>query len=136
MEFALSEQQRMMQQSIDAMLTHVCPLDRVRRAADNHEGRAHDVWHRLVDAGVAGIVVPEQYGGLGLGVLDAALVAEALGRHVAPVPFLGTAVMAPLALKAAGTVSQRERWLPNLASGKTTISVALSEFGGSRREGA
>jgi len=125
-----------MQQSIDGALKRFCPLDRVRRAADDGEARAHDVWHQLAHLGAAGVVIPEQYGGLGLGILEAALIAEALGRHVAPVPFIGTAVMAPLALMKAGTVSQRDHWLPHLASGKTTIAVALSEFGGSTREDA
>jgi alkylation response protein AidB-like acyl-CoA dehydrogenase len=136
MEFALSEQQQMMQQSVDQTLRRSCPLDRVRLAADTGEARAHDVWHHLCDMGVAGIVIPEEHGGLGLGVLEAALVAEALGRHIAPVPFLATAVMAPLALLSAGTVTQRDHWLPHLATGKTTVSVAVSEFGGSTREDA
>lgn len=136
MEFALSEQQQMIQQSVEGVLKRACPLDRVRRYADNGEARAHDVWHQLAELGIAGIVIPEQYGGMGLGILEAALVAETLGRHVAPVPFIGTAVMAPLALMKAGTVRQRDHWLPHLASGKTTIAVALSEFGGSTREGA
>src|SRR5437588_6633489 len=109
MEFALSEQQQMMQQSVDGLLKRVCPLDRVRRTADNGESHAHEVWDRLVELGVAGVVVPEEHGGLGLGVLDAALVVETLGRHVAPVPFIGTAVVAPLALRSAGTVKQRDR---------------------------
>ena len=136
MEFALSEQQQMMQQSVDGVLKRVCPLDRVRKFADKGEARAQDVWHQLAQLGIAGVVIPEQYGGMGLGILEAALVAEALGRHVAPVPFIGASVMAPLALMKAGTVRQRDHWLPHLASGKTTIGVALSEFGGSVREGA
>ena len=57
---------------------------------------------------MAGVLVPEEHGGLGLGLLEAALIAEALGKHVAPVPFLGTAVMAPLALMLAGSAGAAE----------------------------
>ena len=50
---------------------------------------ADDVWRMLVDLGVAGVIVPEEHGGLGLGLLEAALISEALGKHVVPVPFVG-----------------------------------------------
>jgi alkylation response protein AidB-like acyl-CoA dehydrogenase len=136
MEFALSEQQKMMQDSIDAALAKACPLDRVRQAADRGEAVAADVWRMLAELGVAGVIVPEEHGGLGLGLLEAALISEALGRHVAPVPFVGTAVMAPLALMMAGTAAQQKRWLRRLASGEARASVAVSEYAGGARENA
>lgn len=136
MEFALSEQQGMMQQSVDGALAKACPLERVRKAADAGEGCADDVWRTLAGLGVAGTIVPEQHGGLGLGLLEAALISEALGRHVAPVPFVATAVMAPLALMMAGSAAQQKRWLPKLAAGETRASVAVSEHAGGAREWA
>lgn len=136
MEFALSEHQKMMQESIDGALAKACPLDRVRMAADGGEAVADDVWRMLVDLGVAGVIIPEQHGGLGLGLLEAALIAEALGKHVAPVPFVGTAVMAPLALMMAGSPAQQKRWLPKLALGEATAAVAVSEYAGGARENA
>jgi alkylation response protein AidB-like acyl-CoA dehydrogenase len=136
MEFALSEQQKMMQESIDGALAKACPLDRVRKAADGGEAVADDVWRTLVDLGVAGVIVPEEHGGLGLGLLEAALIAEALGKHVVPVPFVATAVMAPLALMMAGSAAQQRRLLPKLASGEMKASVAVSEYAGGAREGA
>lgn len=136
MEFALSEQQRMMQESIDGALAKACPLDRVRKAADGGEAVADDVWRTLVDLGIAGVIIPEEHGGLGLGLLEAALIAEALGKHVVPVPFVGTAVMAPLALMMAGSAAQQKRWLPKLAAGEVRAAVAVSEYAGGAREGA
>lgn len=136
MEFALSEQQKMMQESIDAALAKACPLDRVRKAADGGEAVAADVWQMLVELGVAGVLIPEEHGGLGLGLLEAALISEALGKHVTPVPFVGTAVMAPLALMMAGTPEQQKRWLPKLASGEARASVAVTEYAGGSRENA
>ena len=136
MEFALSEQQKMMQDSIDGALARVCPLDRVRKAADSGEAHADDVWRTLADLGIPGVLVAEEHGGLGLGMLEAALIAEILGRHVAPVPFVATAVMAPLALMAAGTPAQQKRLLPKLASGEMKAAVAVSEHASGARENA
>ena len=76
------------------------------------------MFEALVELGVPGILIPEEFGGLGLTLLDAALAAETLGRHVAPVPFVASAVMAPLALIGAGTEAQKKTWLPKLATGE------------------
>src|SRR5882724_3642023 len=119
MEFALTADQTMMQESIGRTLERVCPLERVRKAADASEAYAADVFKALVELGVPGIMVPEEFVGLGLTLLDAALAHEMLGRHVAPVPFVGTSVMAPLALVGAGSDAHKGRWLPRLASGET-----------------
>jgi alkylation response protein AidB-like acyl-CoA dehydrogenase len=136
MEFALSEQQKMMQESVDGALARTCPLDRVRKAADGGEPFADDVWRTLIDLGVAGVIIPEEHGGLGLGLLEAALICEALGKHVTPVPFVATAVMAPLALMMAGSAAQQKRLLPKLASGELKASVLVSEYAAGAREGA
>ena len=82
--------------------------------------------------GVQGIVTPERYGGVGLGMLEAALVAESLGGAVAPAPFAAACVMAPVALVQAGSAAQKEAWLPRIASGEAVIGVGLTEQIGRR----
>ena len=136
MEFGLSEDQRMLQDSLNGTLERVSPLGRVRKAAEGGEAIADDVWSALVELGVPGMIVPEEQGGLGLTLLDAALVSEMLGRHVAPVPFVASAVMAPLALMRAGSPAQQETWLPRLASGEVIASVAIAEKVSGAREDA
>lgn len=136
MEFALTSDQKMMQESIGRTLERVSPLERVRKAADASDTRARDVEQALVELGVTGILVPEEFGGLGLSLLDAALAAEMLGRHVAPVPFLGTSVMAPLAILGAGTHPQKSEWLPKIARGEAAIGIAVSEHASGAREKA
>jgi alkylation response protein AidB-like acyl-CoA dehydrogenase len=121
MEFALSSDQKMMQESVDRTLARAVPLDAVRKGASAFEA--------LRELGVPGILIPEEDGGLGLTLLDAALVAEQLGRHVAPMPFVASAVMAPLAL--AGTP-----WLKKLACGAIKAGVAVSEHAAGARDGA
>ncbi|HEY8698979.1 MAG TPA: acyl-CoA dehydrogenase family protein [Rhizomicrobium sp.] len=135
MEFALSSDQTMLQESLERTLARICPLERVREAAEAKEP-ARDVWDALVELGVPGMLIPEAFGGAGLNLLDAALVSEMLGRHVAPVPFIGSCVLAPLALRHAGSEAQQREWLPKLSSGKTRAGIAISEAIAGARDGA
>ncbi|MES1991653.1 MAG: acyl-CoA dehydrogenase family protein [Pseudomonadota bacterium] len=136
MEFGLSEDQRLMQDSVRRTLEKVSTLDRVRKAADAQEAKAGDVWLALVELGVPGLLIDEEFGGMGLTLLDAVLIAEELGRFVAPVPFAASAVMAPLAIAAAGSPMQKEAWLPKLASGDIVAGVAIAESASAARDGA
>jgi alkylation response protein AidB-like acyl-CoA dehydrogenase len=133
MEFGLTSDQKMMQESIDRTLERVCPLERVRKATD---GVAPDVLKAIAELGVAGILIPEEFGGLGLALLDAALAAEMLGKHVAPVPFVASAVMAPLAILGAGIDAQKKRYLSQLAQGRAVAGVAISEHASGARDKA
>ena len=125
-----------MQASVNGALGRLSPLDQVRAFADGGEAVARGIWRGLVDLGVAGAMVPEEHGGLGLFLLDAALIAETLGAHVAPAPFLGSAVLAPLALLAAGSKPQQAEWLPKLAAGETLAGIAIGEAISGARDGA
>jgi alkylation response protein AidB-like acyl-CoA dehydrogenase len=117
------------------MLAEASPLDRVRRFAADPADAADDVWRAAADLGLTGLMVPEAYGGLGLGLVEAALASEALGAAVAPVAFLGVA-LAPLALMRGGSEAQRAEWLPKLAAGKVMAAVAISEPIAGARDGA
>jgi alkylation response protein AidB-like acyl-CoA dehydrogenase len=127
MDFALSSDQRLMQDSLAGVLARAAPLERVRGFAAGDEPLARDVWAELTALGVPGLLVPEAHGGLGLSLLDAALAAEAIGGCVAPAPFLGSTVLAPLALTLAGSPAQQAAWLPKLAAGEIVAGAALSE---------
>jgi alkylation response protein AidB-like acyl-CoA dehydrogenase len=132
MDFSLSADQRALQDSVTRVLGDVCKLARVRAFAESDEPVARDVWAALSELGVPAILVPEAQGGLGLTLLDAALVSEALGAHAAPTPFLGSA-LAVMALRQAGGGS---RDLAGLASGETIAAVALTENLSGARDGA
>ena len=136
MEFALTDDQRMLQDTLSRTLERVCPLERVRAAAAKDEPYAADVWAALREVGAAGVMVPEEFGGMGLSLLDAALIAETLAAAVAPTPFAAACVMAPLALMGAGTTAQKTEWLPKLASGEVVAAVAIAEAAGGARDGA
>ena len=135
MDFALTQDQRLMQESLVRTLAEASSLDRVRRFAGDLTDKGADVWQALVEFGLAGICVPEEHGGLGLGLLDAALASEALGAAVSPVPFMG-AVLAPIALQRGGTAAQQSEWLPKLAAGNVMAAAVISEAVAGARDGA
>ncbi len=135
MDFALSEEQTLLAASLRRFLAAECPVTRVRELVAERPGHDGGVWKSLCELGVAGLLVPEAHGGSGLGMLDAAVAAESLAWGVAPGPFLGSAVMAPVALREAGSAEQQARWLPRLATGQCRFGVAANELV-SRRDGA
>ena len=115
MDFGLSEQQTLLADSVSRLLSGHAPLARTRRYAESDEARAGDVWQAVSELGLPGLLIDEAHGGSGLGVLEAALVAECLGRHVARLPFVASWVLAPLALMRAGSPAQCTQWRPRLA---------------------
>ncbi len=127
MDFGRSKEQELLQRSVGGYLDKHGSLARARQFADGGERRADDLWKGLSDLGVPALLIDEEYGGLGLTLLDAALVAETLGDHVTPAPFVSTVVMTPIAIALAGTDAQRSTWLPKLAEGSIVAGAALTE---------
>jgi alkylation response protein AidB-like acyl-CoA dehydrogenase len=130
MDFSLTQEQELLQETVRGFVAKECPPQQVRRIFDGDRQAVPALWKGLVEMGVAGLVVPEAHGGAGLELLELALVAEELGRGAVPVPFLGHA-LATLALVHGGSPAQQARWLPRLAAGETRATVALAEPGGS-----
>lgn len=136
MDFSLTQDQRLMQDSLARTLAERAPLDRVRAYAADPADRAADVWAVLTDFGLPGILIPEEFGGLGLTLLDAALAAEALGQAVTPGAFLGSCILGPLAILRGGSADQQREWLPKMAAGEVTVGVAIAEPVSGARDGA
>eukprot|EP00903_Cladosiphon_okamuranus_P003192 g3190.t1 len=109
-------------------------LDQVRLVADGDTLLGEAITGGLSELGVGQILIPEQFDGLGLGVLDAALIQEELGAAVAPAAYMASA-LAVIGISAAGTEAQKSEWLPKLASGEVRFGVAINERVGAR-EGA
>src|SRR5215469_15634044 len=109
MEFGLSDEQRMLEDSVRGFLGEKLSMERLRKIAEIGGGFDAALWEGLIEQGVVGLLVPERFGGSGLGLLDAAVVAESLGYYAAPAPFPASLVMA---LVAAGSEAQQAEWLP------------------------
>lgn len=126
MEFALTEEQRMLDESLRGYLAKELTLEKLKTLAKEGNGFSAAQWKALADLGVAGLMVPAEHGGAGLGLLDAAVAAEALGYHAAPVAFAGAAVMAPLAVTQLASAAQQAEWLPRIASGEMRVAIAFA----------
>ncbi|MDY6828416.1 MAG: acyl-CoA dehydrogenase family protein [Pseudomonadota bacterium] len=135
MEFGLSDEQKMLQESVKRFVEAQVPLDRVREIAETRTGFDTQIWNGLVELGVTAVLVPEEQGGAGLGGFEAALVQECLGWGVVPAPFAATAMMAPVAIREAASPEQQSDWLARIATGDVRIGVGLAEVVGAR-EGA
>ncbi len=129
MEFALSDEQRLFDTTLRGYLAEHLPLQRLRVLADSGTGFDQALWRGLGELGLPGLLVAERFGGSGLGVLDAAVAAEALGAAVAPVPFIGLA-MATLAVQQAGTPAQQDAWLPRIAAAEARFGVGFAGLAG------
>lgn len=130
MDFGLTLEQRQFDDSLRAFLSDQLPMDRLRVLAESGTGYDETLWQSLAELGLHGLLVPEQFGGAGLGVLDAALAGEALGHAAAPLAFTGSLAMAPLAFVNSATEAQQDDYLPRIASGECRFAVALPSFAG------
>jgi alkylation response protein AidB-like acyl-CoA dehydrogenase len=132
MDFGLDEQQRMMQDTLRRYMNQSATLDHLREVVA--DGPVHDdgIWQGLAEMGLTGVLIPEEFGGLGLPLLDAVLLQEVLGEFAAPVAYTATAILAPTALALAGTQAQKQKWLPAIADGSLQVAMGIGQAGGSR----
>ena len=129
MDFGLSEEQEMLQRSAREFLTQECPPTFVREMHKSEDGFSRELHRKMTDQGWTGLLIPEAHGGLGLKMLDMALLLEEMGRSVVPGPFLFSSVLFTLALMQGGTTAQKKSWLPRLAFGEAIGTLAFLEAG-------
>ncbi len=133
MDFEFSADQEMLRESVRRFLADKAPISYVRDAYETDGGQSSlghdDVWAGLRDIGAIGLLVPEAHGGAGMGMVDAAVVLEELGRAVCPAPYASTAIGTVSLVLAAGGPREHEFLLPGLADGTTIGTIALYEVG-------
>ena len=127
MNFDFSEDQKLLKEQVSRFLTDNCPIEVVREVLEGDDFYSEKVWKGLVELGLTGTTIPEEYGGLGLSPLELCVIAEELGRASAPVPFSSSVYLATEAIKLFGTSEQKENYLPKLASGEIIATFALPE---------
>ncbi|MBI2890241.1 MAG: acyl-CoA/acyl-ACP dehydrogenase [Nitrospirae bacterium] len=136
MNFDLSDEQKMLQESARSCLAKEFPVTTTRKAAESLTGYPEELWKKMADLGWLGLALPESYGGLGLGFVDLAVVLEEMGRELTPGPFFSTVVLAGLTLADAGSAEQKKLWLPRIASGGAKGTFAWVERSGEWDGGA
>ncbi len=129
MALVLSDEQTMLRDNARGFLAKNAPIAHLRTLRDKHDpdGFSRALWKDFVEMGWAGILVPQDYGGLGLGHVEAGVVMEELGRTLTPSPFLSTAVLAASAIARAGTDKQKENYLPKIVAGELIATLAVDE---------
>ncbi len=126
MDFGLTEEQELLQDTLRSFVAGESPVSKLRETCDSESGYDPKVWEDLLELGIGGLIIPEEYGGVEMEILDLALVSEILGEGSVPVPFLGHS-MAVAAILYAGSDEQKQKWLPALGSGEMLGSIAYAE---------
>jgi len=136
MNFDFSDDQKFLRDEARKFLEAQCTSAHVRAVLDD-EDMSHNegVWKQIVEMGWLGAAIPEEYGGLGLGMLELCVIAEELGRVLAPVPFGSSAFFFAEALKLAGSEEQKQALLPKVADGSLIGCIAVSEGPGEIKAG-
>ena len=128
MDFEFSAEQEELRESVRRFLAERAPLDPVVRGLlDDPRGTTDELWKGLVELGLTGILVPETFEGVGLGMVEMGVVLEEMGRALTPGPYLASALGAVALVRDAGGERDRADLLPRLASGATVATLAVHE---------
>jgi alkylation response protein AidB-like acyl-CoA dehydrogenase len=127
MNFDFSDDQKQLRDQARKFLTEKCPPKAVRNVLDGKEPYDRALWKGLAEMGFLGVAIPEAYGGAGAGHLELCVIAEEMGRALAPVPFSSTVYLAAEAILLAGSEAQKRKWLPAIAAGEAIGTLALFE---------
>jgi alkylation response protein AidB-like acyl-CoA dehydrogenase len=132
MKFALTDEQRALQDAVRSYLRDKFGQQQVREVyeAPESDGVPAGLWKAIGEQGWLAVLVPEEHDGMGLGLLDAAVIARAFGAGTVPGPWLGT-ILVGEALRLAGSDAQKKALLPRLAAGELKGAVALLKNGSS-----
>ena len=127
MDLTLSEEQEMLRKMARDFLTDKFPKTVVKELEESEPGYSPELWQEMAELGWMGLVFPEEYGGGGMSFLDLAVLLEEIGRACLPGPFFSTVVLGGLPILNDGSEAQKKEHLPKIASGKTILTLALTE---------
>jgi len=129
MALVLTEEQSMLRDSARGLISDKAPVSHLRQLRDSKDatGFSRELWKAFAEMGLTGLLVPEDFGGSGLGCVEAGIVMEEIGRTLMPSPFLSTAVLAASALSRGGSAVQKSRHLPKISDGSLLAALAIDE---------
>jgi alkylation response protein AidB-like acyl-CoA dehydrogenase len=129
MALVLNEEQSLLRDSARGLIGDKAPVSHLRQLRDSKDaaGFSRDLWRSFAEMGFSGLLVPDEFGGSGLGCVEAGVVMEEIGRTLMPSPFLSTAVLAASALSRGGSVAQKSEHLPKIADGSLLAALAVDE---------
>lgn len=129
MALVLNQEQEMLRDSAMVFLRENAPVAQLRKLRDSSDsnGFSRELWKGFADMGFTGVLIPEAYGGLGLGQVEAGAVMEAIGRNLTAVPFFSTAVLCASLIARNGSETQRQTYLSAIAAGNIIMALAVDE---------
>ncbi len=129
MALVLTEEQSLLRDSARGLISDTAPVSHLRQLRDSKDaiGFSRDLWRTFAEMGFSGLLVPEAFGGSGLGCVEAGIVTEEIGRTLMPSPFLSTAVLAASALSRGGSEAQKAEHLPRISDGSLLAALAIDE---------
>ncbi len=129
MALVLTEEQSMLRDSARGLISDKAPVSHLRQLRDSKDetGFSRDLWKEFAEMGFSGLLVPENFGGSGLGAVEAGIVMEEIGRTLMPSPFLATGVVAASALLRGGSEAQKSEYLPKISAGSLLAALAIDE---------
>ena len=129
MDLRFTETQEILKKMARDFLTTECPKTLVRKLEQSEEGYSPELWKKIAELGWMGLIIPEEYGGMGYTFQDLVVLLEEIGRNILPGPLIATITSTFLILEA-GTEEQKKELLPKIAQGKLIITTALLESEG------
>jgi len=127
MNFGFNEEQELLRNTARKFFENECGSDTVRRLMETPEGISQPLWTKLAEQGWLGLIYPDRYDGLGLGLVDLVVLMEEMGRAVAPGPYFSTVLLGGLAILEAGSEAQKKAWLPSIVAGNKRAALAWME---------
>lgn len=129
MDLRLSETQEILKKMARDFLTTECPKTMIRKLEQTEEGYSPEVWKKMAELGWMGLIIPEQYGGMGYTFQDLVVLLEEIGRNILPGPLIAT-ITSTFPILEAGTEEQKKELLPRIAQGNSILTTALLETEG------
>lgn len=127
LDLEFTPEQEMLRETVRGLCETYSPLTVVRELEDSAAGYSPELWQQLAKLDLIGLLLPEEYGGVGMSLLEGLVVYEELGRSIAPLPHFVSAVLCGGALVRAGSAEQRAEWLPRIVSGEAILTPAWFE---------
>src|SRR6266850_5609332 len=129
MALVLNEEQSMLRDSARGLISDKAPVAHLRQLRDAKDatGFSRELWRAFAEMGFSGLLIPEDFGGSGLGCVEAGVVMEEIGRTLMPSPFLSTGVVAASALSRGGSEAQKSEYLPRISAGSLLAALAVDE---------
>ena len=127
MDLDFTEEQDMLRNSARDFLSTECDKQKVREIEDSEDGYSPDIWRKMAELGWQGLMIPEEYDGMGMGLMDLLVVFEEIGRNILPSPFLATVALGAPPIVEAGPEEMKKEILPQVATGEAILTMALTE---------